>query len=92
MAHIEVSQSHSLDIPEVKSRMEAVQAELTAKYGLEFTWQSDALVKVSGRGVKGTITVDASTVDVKIDLPLVLRPLKGKIDSRLREQLVEKLK
>ena len=92
MAHIEVTQSHALELAEVKTRMESVQAELTEKYGLAFKWESDTLVKVSGKGVKGTITCDTSKVDVKLDLSLLLRPMKGKIDSKLREALAEKLK
>ncbi len=92
MANIEVTQPHSLELPEVKSRMESVQSELTQKYGLEFNWESDSQVKVSGKGVKGTIVVDGSKVEVKLDLSLLLRPMKGKIESRLTEQLAEKLK
>lgn len=92
MPKIDVSQSHSLTPAEAKARMEKVQAELTQKYGLAFTWEGDARLKVSGKGVKGTIDLSPTQVVVSLDLSLLLSPVKGKIESRLREQLSEQLK
>ncbi|MDY0003177.1 MAG: polyhydroxyalkanoic acid system family protein [Polyangia bacterium] len=92
MAKIEVVQNHALPLPEARTRMEKVQAELTAKYGLSFQWEGEQQLKVSGKGVKGTIQLGATQVSVLLDLSLLLSPLKGKIESRLREQLTEQLK
>lgn len=92
MAKIDITQSHTLPIAEARTRMQKVQAELTEKYGLSFTWEGDSLLKVSGKGVKGTIGLSATQVSVLLDLSLILTPLKGKIESRLREQLTEQLK
>lgn len=92
MAKIDVTQSHSLPIEEAKLRMEKVQAELTQKYGLSFSWEGDRRVQVSGKGVKGTIQLTETQVSVNLDLSFILTPVKGKIESRLREQLVEQLK
>lgn len=92
MAKIDVTQSHSLPAAEARTRMQKVQAELTEKYGLTFTWEGDSQVKVSGKGVKGTIQLSASQVSVLLDLSLLLTPLKGTIESRLRQQLAEQLK
>ena len=87
MPKIEVSQSHALELAEVKTRMEGVQAELTEKHGLAFSWEGDRLLRVSGKGVKGNIRIEDSLVRVDLDLSMLLTPFKGKIESRLREQL-----
>lgn len=92
MAKIEITQGHALPKPEVRTRMEKVQAELTEKYGLAFAWDGETQMKVSGKGVKGTIQLGDTQVSVLLDLSLLLSPFKGKIESRLREQLALQLK
>jgi|AMFO01.1.fsa_nt_gi putative polyhydroxyalkanoic acid system protein len=91
MPKIEVNHAHSLEADAVKARMEAVQADLASRYGLKFDWRSDTELAVSGKGVKGTITLRPKEVAVKLDLSMLLSPMKGKIESKLRSKLAEEL-
>lgn len=91
MPKIQVTHPHTLDSATVKSRMEAVQADLTSRYGLSFQWNGDTELKVSGKGVKGSITFHPKEVAVKLDLSLIYSPMKSTIEKKLRSKLAEQL-
>ena len=91
MPKIQVTHPHSLDPATVKSRLESVQADLTSRYGLSFQWNGDTELKVSGKGVKGSITLHPKEVRVKLDLSLLLAPMKGTIENKLRTKLAEEI-
>jgi hypothetical protein len=42
---------------------------------------------LSHAGAKGSISVQDSKVEVRVELPLLLRPLRAKVEREIHEQL-----
>jgi len=91
MATIELRRSHSLPIEEARKRAEDLARSLEGKLGLEWRWEGDRLVfeapRGAAKGTRGAVGVAVNEISVEIDLPFVLRMLKGKIESRVKEKL-----
>jgi putative polyhydroxyalkanoate system protein len=91
MATIEVRRSHSLPKDEARKRAEELAKSLEEKLGLEWRWNGEDLVfeapRGPAKGTKGRVRVLPAEVSVEIDLPFLLRMLKGKIESKVLEKL-----
>ena len=91
MATIDIRRAHSVGVDEAKGKAEELAKEMKVKFELDWSWDGDRIRFKSERGVaKGTsgqVTVTAAEVRVEIDLPFLLRALKGTISSRVHEKL-----
>jgi len=91
MATIEIRRSHSMTVEELKKKVDEMSGSLEAKYAVKGTWQSEGVMILAGSGmaggVKGRIVLDASTVAIDIDLPLLLRAMKGSIETSVTRKL-----
>jgi putative polyhydroxyalkanoate system protein len=91
MATIDVRRSHTLPKDEAKRRAEELAKSMQQKLDLEWRWEGDHIVFEAPRGVakgtKGTVQVSATEVRVQIDLPLLMRMLKGTVESKVNEKL-----
>src|SRR5579862_1591539 len=91
MPKLTIEQPHALPIDEVKKRLQALADRLSAKYGIEARWVSDREAAVKRTGVTGKITCTESKVTVFLDLSFALTPLKGKVENRVKQELVAAL-
>ena len=91
MATVDIRRTHSLPRDEAKKRAEAIAKSLEQKIDLTWRWEGDRIVfestKGPAKGTKGMVSVSDSDVRVEIDLPFMLRVLKGKVESKVREKL-----
>ncbi len=91
MATIDVRRSHNLSNEEARKRAEQLAKSLEDKLGLKWKWEGDRLVfsAPSGpaKGTEGSVEVGKNDVSVKIDLPLLLRMIKGKVEAKVVEKL-----
>jgi putative polyhydroxyalkanoate system protein len=91
MATIEVRRSHKLPIEDARKRAEELARSLEEKLGLKWSWEGDRLVfsAPSGpaKGTQGSVEVGTAEVAVKIDLPFILRMVKGKVEAKVAEKL-----
>jgi putative polyhydroxyalkanoate system protein len=91
MATIDIRRAHTVGMDDAKAKAEQLAKEMKAKFDLDWSWEGDKIRFKSERGVaKGTsgqVTVTPAEVRVEIDLPLLLRALKGTISSRVNETL-----
>jgi putative polyhydroxyalkanoate system protein len=91
MATIEVHRTHNLSLDEARKRAEELARSLVEKLGLTWSWQGDRLVfsAPSGpaKGTQGSVDVGKTEVAVKIDLPFMLRMVKGKVEAKVAEKL-----
>jgi putative polyhydroxyalkanoate system protein len=85
MATIDVTRNHTLGKDEAKKRANQVLDRLKDGYGIKGTWAGDKFDITAP--AKGTFTVSESSVRVEIDLPLMMRPLKGKIEEKVHQEL-----
>jgi putative polyhydroxyalkanoate system protein len=91
MATIDIRRTHTLAKDEAKKRAEQLAKGMEAKLDLQWRWEGDHIrfEAPSGpaRGTTGTVEVTDSMVRVQIDLPFLLRVLKGKVESKVNEKL-----
>ena len=91
MAHIDIKKAHTLPLDEAKKRAEEIAKNMEAKFGIHWTWDGDQIAfdTPSGmaKGVKGSLTVNDKEAHIAIDLPLLLRAMKGSIEAKVREKL-----
>lgn len=86
MAKLTIEQAHSLSPDEVRKRLDAMNDKL-AKYGVNASWTSATEAAVSGAGAKGKILIEPSRVQVHLDLNMALSLMKGKIETKVRDEL-----
>jgi putative polyhydroxyalkanoate system protein len=95
MATIDVRHAHSLPKDEAKKRAEELAKSMQQKLDLEWHWDGDRIVFEAPRGIakgtKGTVEVSASDVRVQIDLPFLMRPMKGTVETKVQEKLSQLL-
>jgi putative polyhydroxyalkanoate system protein len=87
MPKLTIEHPHSLPIDEVKRRLEDLANRMSQKYSIDAEWTSSTEAKVKRTGVTGTITCAADKVVVFLDLSFALAPIKGKVESRVRQEL-----
>lgn len=87
MPKLEINQKHSVTAAEAKAKLSALSQELSEKYGLASKWHSDTEAKVERTGATGTIKIEPANINVKLDLALMLSPIKGKVEEKIREEL-----
>ena len=91
MATIDVRRTHTLSKDEAKKRAEELASSMQQKFELDWRWDGDRIVfdapRGAAKGTKGTVDVGDKEVRVQIDLPFLLRVLKGKVESKVNEKL-----
>lgn len=91
MATIDIRRQHSLNKDDAKMRAEELAKSMQDKLGIRWQWQGDVIdfdaPSGSAKGATGKVTVDAASVRVEIDLPFLLRAVKGMIESKVNEKL-----
>jgi len=95
MATIDIRRSHTLDKDEAKRRAEALAKGMEDKLGIRWHWEGDRIrfdvPAGAAKGASGTVTVseDPKDVRVEVDLPFLLRPAKGTVESKISQKLDE---
>jgi putative polyhydroxyalkanoate system protein len=96
MATIDIRRVHTLDKDEAKRRAEALAKGMEEKLGIRWHWDGDRIRfdAPSGlaKGATGTVHVELKDVRVEIDLPFLLRPTKGMVESKINQKLDDVLK
>jgi len=91
MATIEIRKPHTLGRDAARAKAEEIANRLKEKLSLDWEWSGDSVMfEAKGgaaKGAKGTLVVRADEIEVNVDLPLMLRPLKGMVESKIREKL-----
>ena len=90
MATIDIRYPHGGD-PDAVDKMRTLLNEFTTKRAelvKDVTWASDGQsATVKGKGFKGDFRVDPSNVAIAIDLNMLTRAFKSKIESELQTRL-----
>jgi putative polyhydroxyalkanoate system protein len=74
-----------------KQKAEELARSLEGKIGIRWHWAGDSIKfdapSGAAKGATGTVDVDGSTVRVQIDLPFLLKAIKGTIESKVNKKL-----
>jgi len=91
MATIDIKRNHQLGLDVAKTKAEELANGMKDKLGIQWRWDGNNIrfdaPSGAAKGAKGQVTVDASFIRVEIDLPLLLRPMKGMVEGKVTEKL-----
>jgi putative polyhydroxyalkanoate system protein len=91
MATIDITRTHALPKDEAKKRAEEFAKSMQTRFDLKWHWAGDAIrfdaPSGAAKGTKGEVAVTEKSVRVQIDLPFLLRAIKGTIESKVNEKL-----
>lgn len=91
MATIDIKRSHTLDKDEAKKRAEALAKGMEEKLGIRWSWEGDHIKfdapSGAAKGATGKVSVGATEVRVEVDLPFLLRAIKGTVESKINDKL-----
>jgi putative polyhydroxyalkanoate system protein len=91
MATIDIRRPHTVGKDVAKEKAEALARDMQEKLGIRWSWQGDNIKfdapGGAAKGSSGTVSVDGSAVRVEIDLPFLLRAVKGTIESKVNKKL-----
>lgn len=91
MATIDISRNHSLPIEDAKKKAEELAKGMADKFGISWKWDGDSIkfdaTSGAAKGTKGEVSVTDKVVRVAIDLPFMLKMLKGTIEGKVNEKL-----
>ena len=91
MSTIDISRNHSLPIEDAKKKAEELAKGMADKFGIAWKWEGDSIkfdaTSGAAKGTKGEVSVTDKVVRVAIDLPFLLKMLKGTIEGKVNEKL-----
>ena len=91
MATIDIRRAHTLEKEEARKRAEQLAKGLEEKLPIRWHWEGDQIhfdaPSGAAKGATGKVSVDTSSVRVEVDLPFLLRAVKGKVESKINEKL-----
>ena len=93
MATIDIRRVHTLDKEEAKRRAEQLARGLEDKLSIRWRWDGDRIrfdaPSGAAKGTTGTVYVDPREVRVEVDLPFLLKAIKGTVESKINQKLDE---
>lgn len=91
MATIDITRNHTLPLETAKTKAEELAKSMADKFGIAWKWDANTIrfdaTSGAAKGTKGEVSVTEKSVRVEIDLPFMLRMLKGTIEGKVQEKL-----
>ena len=85
MAQISMRRSHDfVDPQDVRSRIEGLAEKVADRLGGSWCWEGNEAV-CRARGAEARVGFDEDQISIDVKLPLVLRPLRGKLEAKIEE-------
>ena len=86
MSVIDVHRSHSLDKAEARQAAESLAQDLSKQFDVNYEWEGD-LLRFKRSGVKGKLEISESDLHIHLELGMMLRPFKSRIEKEIHSQL-----
>lgn len=91
MASIDITRNHTLSLEDAKKKAEELAKGMADRFGIQWKWDGDTIrfdaPSGAAKGTKGEVGVTDKTVRVQIDLPFMLKVMKGTIEGKVKEKL-----
>lgn len=86
MSVIDVHRPHSLDKDHAKQAAEALAKNLSSQFDVHYQWQDDHLI-FKRSGVKGHLNITPTDLHIHLELGMMLRPFKSRIEQEIQSRL-----
>lgn len=91
MATIDITRAHSLSLDDAKKKAEELAKTMADRFNIQWKWEGNTIrfdaPSGAAKGTKGEVAVSDKDVRVAIDLPFMLRVMKGTIEEKVNEKL-----
>jgi putative polyhydroxyalkanoate system protein len=91
MATIDITKAHTLPLEDAKKKAEELAKSMADRFGINWKWDGNAIrfdaPGGAAKGTKGEVAVTEKDVRVQIDLPFMLKMMKGTIEDKVKEKL-----
>ena len=91
MATIDIRHPHALTHEAARAKAEDLARDMKERMGIDWKWEGDHIrfdaPSGTAKGTTGSVEVTTAEVRVQIDLPFMLRPMKGMVESKVRDKL-----
>ena len=86
MSVIDIHRAHSLDKEHAREAAETLAKDLSKQFDVNYQWEGD-LLKFKRSGVKGQLDISENDLHIRLELGLMLRPFKSRIEQEIYSQL-----
>ncbi len=86
MSTIDVRRAHNLDHAHAREAAETLAQDLSRQFDVDYQWDGDVM-RFKRSGVKGQLDVAPDSLHVHLELGLMLRPFKSRIEQEINSQL-----
>jgi putative polyhydroxyalkanoate system protein len=86
MSVIDIHRAHSLDKAHARDAAETLAQDLSRQFDVNYEWEGDRL-RFKRSGVKGKLDVSEQELHVYLELGMMLRPFKSRIEQEIHSQL-----
>lgn len=86
MSRIDVRRSHSMDHEHALRVADDLAREMKSHYDFEWHWEGEKL-RLKRSGVKGEVEILPEEIGVHLELGMMLRPFRHRIESEVVRQL-----
>jgi putative polyhydroxyalkanoate system protein len=84
MAHISMKRSHALGAEQARGQIEQLADRMAERLGGAWRWQGERVI-CEARGARAFVFYDETTISIDVDLPLMMRPMRGVLEAKLDE-------
>ena len=91
MPDIHIKRNHKYTRDDVRNRVQKATEQLKSQYPIKTEWKGQDQLNFSATGVKGTIDIRDAELEVKVEIGLLARPLKGRIEDGINKALDREL-
>ena len=82
MSQILVTRPHQLSLSQARRLAERMARRLRDEYGGSYTWVGDAL-RFERTGASGEVAVTSDKVKIRVDIGILLAPLRSRIEREI---------
>ena len=86
MSVIDVHRAHSMDKEHARDAAETLAKDLSKQFDVNYQWEGDVL-RFKRSGVKGQLNITEDDLHIHLELGMLLRPFKSRIEQENHSQL-----
>ncbi|MEX2476404.1 polyhydroxyalkanoic acid system family protein [Marinobacter sp.] len=86
MSVIDVHRAHSMDKEHARQAAETLAEDLSKQFDVNYQWEGDVL-RFKRSGVKGQLNITEDDLHIHLELGMLLRPFKSRIEHEIHSQL-----